>query len=97
MSQTITRPGTARDLAIALLILAVDQYSRIHPADIISYIQRRLENNNVRHMVDTKHAIIRWVQWSVLRCDKLMVRRGMLEFFLSTLKVIGHVDAADVS
>jgi hypothetical protein len=96
-STRITQPTKARDLAIALLILEGDKYSRIHPADYISYFQQQPGENNVRDALITKQNIAYWVKHAVLRCDKLEERTGQLKFFVYTAEVTGHVDAVHIT
>lgn len=93
---TPTQPKTPRDLAIALLILEGDKYTHILPADYISYFQQQPGEDSVTGVLEANLAITVWVQRTILRCDKLKDRRGLLEFFVSAVKVTGHVDAVHV-
>ena len=95
-SQKPTVPTKARDLAIALLILEEDKYSRILQADYIPYFQQKPGENHVRDVFETNHTITYWVQQAVLNCDELGARSGLLKFFISTAEVTGHAGSVHV-
>jgi hypothetical protein len=84
------QPPKPRDLAIALLILEGDKYTRILLADYISCFQQG--ENNVRDALETNHTITCWVQQAVLRCDEVEARSRLVEFFVYTAEVTGHLD-----
>jgi hypothetical protein len=96
-SQKPTAPTKPRDLAIALLILEGDKYTRIPQADYIPYFQLKPGENHVRDALETNHTITYWVQQAVLSCDELGARSGVLKFFVSTAEVTGHVDLVHVT
>jgi len=87
-----TRTNESRGLAIALLILAGDKYTRILPADYISYFQQQPGENAVRDILETNHAISCWVQHTILFCDDLEGRSDLLAFFLYAAEVTGYVN-----
>jgi len=78
------KPTKPRDLAIALLMLEGDMYTRILPADYISYFQQQPGENTVRDVLETKYKITCWVQQVILSYDKLGERSELLKFFVST-------------
>ena len=92
ISQKPTAPSKPRDLAIALLMLEGDNYTRVLPADYISYFQRQPGENTVRDALETKSKITCWVQQAILRRDKPGDRSKLLEFFLSTAEVMGCIN-----
>lgn len=77
-----------KDLAIALLMLQSDKYTRILPSDYISHLQRPEVNNNIQDAYRTNGQIINWVADSILRCDDLEDRKNLLKFFVLTAQVI---------
>jgi hypothetical protein len=80
------KPTKSRDLAVALLILEGDKYTRILPADYISYFQQ--EENNIRDVLETNNSIVYWVKQAVLRCDNLEARSKVLRLLIYTAEVI---------
>jgi hypothetical protein len=89
VSKKPTRPKKPQDLAIALLMLEGYKYSRILPADYISYFQQKSGENNLHLALETNHAIASWVEQTILRFDDFGKRRHALELFVSTAEVTG--------
>jgi son of sevenless len=82
----MSRPTNARELAIALSKLEGDKYSRILPADYISYF-RHGSRNTVKAAYEMNNKIISWVKQSILRYDDLEKRSEILKFFVYTAMV----------
>jgi len=97
ISQKSTEPTEPLDLAIALLILERDKYTRILPAHFISYFQQPSGENNVRDALETNRTIAYWIQCAVLRCDELGARTGVLKFFVSVAEVTGNANPVQVT
>jgi hypothetical protein len=75
-------------------MLEGDKYTRILPADCISYFQQQSGKNNVRDALETNHAITCWVQQAVLNLDDFRERSKVLSFFVNTAEVMRHIDVA---
>jgi len=77
-------PSKSQDLAIGLLILEGDKYTRILPADYISYFTQQSGTNHVGDAFDTNHMITHWVKYTILNCHDLEERSRLLSFFVDT-------------
>jgi len=75
-------PPNPRDLAIALMMLEGEKYTRIIPGDYISYLQHPEANNNIAIACRTNYQIVNWVKHNVLGSDDLRTRNAVLEFFV---------------
>jgi len=93
ISRKEVAPSKPRDLAIGLLILQGDKYTRLLPADYIAYFQRPSGENNVRDVFETDRSITYWVMHTILQCEDLEARSGLFNFFLLAAEVIVPVDA----
>ena len=69
-------------------MLEGDKYTRILPADYISYFQHQSGNNNIRDAFETNNSITYWVKQQVLRCDDLQSRSDVLTFYVYTAEVM---------
>jgi len=83
----IPRPPNPQDLAIALVVLEGDNYTRILPRDYISFLQHPEANNNIEIARNTNRQIVNWVKYSILRYDDLTMRRDTLQFFVHAAQV----------
>lgn len=95
-SYPVTPPNKPQDLATALLILEGDKYTRILPADYISYLQHQPPKGNVEAAFQMNHRIINWVKYGVLNYDKLEDRIEVLKFLVFTAEVMSPVDTVDI-
>jgi hypothetical protein len=87
-SPAITQPTEPRDLAIALVILEGDKYTRILLGDCISHLQQQSGKNNIQAAYETNNRIVNWVKQGVLRVDDLENRSEVLKFFVHTAEVM---------
>ncbi|KAK0483397.1 kinase-like domain-containing protein [Armillaria novae-zelandiae] len=72
-----------KHLAIALTLMEGDKYRAILPADYIIYLTRETENR-VEAAKKVNKEIQFWVQYTIIRSDRLAERTRSLVFFVNT-------------
>jgi hypothetical protein len=87
ISQRSVKPTESRDLAIAFLILARDEFTHIHPSDCISYFKNQPGHNKVKTAREINGIIVNWVKWAVVSVTDLDARSGVLKFLINTAEV----------